>query len=439
MKDTAANPPCAPLGTLLPSSLPSWKLGWQALCGSKCQHREACLAEADCLRSHGGTTQPTAKDALFVPLPPLSAPSPADRFVNAVFNDGLGYYVLVAVLGIAAAPCFAIAMVLRTLYLEISGQSQHDRDEVAESLAPDDLRDTTGQTSSLSDYGKHCFIEANGMTFHCVVAGPSDGMPILLLHGFPETWYTWRHQLRGLSSKYRVYAVDMRGYGLSSKPEGTKHYTRSAILQDIKSIIQVLGYGKGEIALCAHDWGGIVAWSFAEECPWLVKRLILINTLNPTLFKRNMGLKQLCMSFYMYIVLVFPGISDWVARLNDSYWIYDAFRIFGDGAISVVDMEITRRLFCNPGSIQAAFAYYRNLMLDRWAAPKHVLGKDLAVPTLVIWGEGDLTLDRRTCLAGLGSEAGPVLLASIPDGSHFPHEAKPGLVNQTIDKYLSLE
>ena len=110
------------------------------------------------------------------------------------------------------------------------------------------------------------YIETNGIKLHVVMAGPEDGQPVILLHGFPEFWYGWRKQIPALAEAgYRVIVPDQRGYNLSDKPKGARSYRVDILVKDILGLIDALGYDK--VHLIGHDWGAIVAWALAVWHP----------------------------------------------------------------------------------------------------------------------------------------------------------------------------
>ncbi len=117
------------------------------------------------------------------------------------------------------------------------------------------------------------FVEINGIKLHTVIIG--SGEPLMLLHGFPDFWYGWRDIILGLKDKYRLIVPDMRGYNLSDKPEGVENYTLEILVDDIKKLSEALNLGK--FSLAGHDWGGPVAWGFAEKYPESLRKLILCN------------------------------------------------------------------------------------------------------------------------------------------------------------------
>ena len=106
---------------------------------------------------------------------------------------------------------------------------------------------------------EHRFVETNGVRLHCAVDG--DGPLVILLHGFPECWYSWRHQIAALAPRFRVVAPDLRGYNESDKPEGIAAYALPELVADVRGLIEA--FGEREAAIVGHDWGGAIAWTFA--------------------------------------------------------------------------------------------------------------------------------------------------------------------------------
>ena len=121
------------------------------------------------------------------------------------------------------------------------------------------------------------FADSNGVQIHYAEAG--SGPLVVFIHGFPDYWYSWRHQMEGLSDRYRVVAIDQRGYNKSDAPEGQENYDMSLLVSDVAAVIRHLGEDSATIV--GHDWGGVVAWSTAFTMPDLVDRLVILNLPHP--------------------------------------------------------------------------------------------------------------------------------------------------------------
>jgi pimeloyl-ACP methyl ester carboxylesterase len=124
---------------------------------------------------------------------------------------------------------------------------------------------------------EHHYADSAGVKIHYVSLG--KGPPLLLLHGFPDFWYSWRRQMEALSTKYRCLAVDLRGYNLSDKPKGVENYDLSLLAGDAAAVLRDAGCERATVV--GHDWGGVIAWTLAARRPELVERLIVLNLPHP--------------------------------------------------------------------------------------------------------------------------------------------------------------
>src|SRR5208282_14003 len=123
----------------------------------------------------------------------------------------------------------------------------------------------------------HGYADSNGVKIHYASIG--KGPLILMIHGFPDFWYTWRDQMEALSPNYQVVAIDQRGYNLSDKPVGVENYDIRLLVGDVAAVIKHLGRDKAIIV--GHDWGGLVAWTFAMTMPEKTEKLIICNLPHP--------------------------------------------------------------------------------------------------------------------------------------------------------------
>ena len=124
---------------------------------------------------------------------------------------------------------------------------------------------------------EHGYADSSGVKIHYAVIG--RGPLIVMIHGFPDFWYTWRNQMEELSKNYRVAAMDLRGYNLSDKPRGVENYDMRLLVGDVLAVIHHLGQQKAIVV--GHDWGGAIAWTVAMNAPDAVDRLIILNLPHP--------------------------------------------------------------------------------------------------------------------------------------------------------------
>jgi pimeloyl-ACP methyl ester carboxylesterase len=138
-------------------------------------------------------------------------------------------------------------------------------------------------------------IDAGEVTLHCVAEG--SGPPVVLLHGFPEHWYSWRRQLPALAAGgFRALAPDLRGYNESDRPEGVQNYTLKKLATDVSGLCRALGPAK--VRLVGHDWGGVIAWAAAHLYPELIERLVILNAPHPSLRWAVLRPRQLARLWY---------------------------------------------------------------------------------------------------------------------------------------------
>jgi pimeloyl-ACP methyl ester carboxylesterase len=132
---------------------------------------------------------------------------------------------------------------------------------------------------------EHGYADSGGVKIHYATLG--KGPLIVMIHGFPDYWYTWRHQMEALSKEYQVVAIDQRGYNLSDRPKGVESYDVTLLVADVAAVIRHLGREKA--TLVGHDWGGLVGWAFAMSIPQMTERLIILNLPHPRGLTRELA------------------------------------------------------------------------------------------------------------------------------------------------------
>lgn len=141
--------------------------------------------------------------------------------------------------------------------------------------------------ADLYEIVEHNTTSNEGVDLHYVAAGPADAPMVVMVHGFPDYWYTWRSQMDALRDAYRVVAVDNRGYNLSGKPRGVEKYTLTLLASDIVQVIKA--EGRNSATVVGHDWGGAIAWNVAMTSPAMVDNLIILNLPHPRGLSRELA------------------------------------------------------------------------------------------------------------------------------------------------------
>ena len=274
------------------------------------------------------------------------------------------------------------------------------------------------------------YAEVGDVKLHYVEAG--DGQLVVLLHGFPEFWYGWRRQIEPLvTAGFRVVAPDLRGYNLSSRPDGVAAYTADKLAGDIRGLIRELGAESAMVV--GHDWGGTVAWTLAASHPEVVDRLVILNAAHPR--RLNEGLRNLrqLLRIWYFFYFQFPGLPEHRARRR--HWRF--FRRFlRDARPSYTAEEIERYVdaWSQPGAAKAMIDYYRAAV--RLSSKQGELGP-ISAPTMVIWGQGDRYLGPK--LAEPHHEDVPKLerVERLPDASHWVHHDEAERVNGLLVDFLA--
>ena len=283
-----------------------------------------------------------------------------------------------------------------------------------------------------SDRWEHNFINTNGIKLHYVARG--TGKLILMLHGFPEFWYSWRHQIDEFSQDYHTVALDLRGYNDSDKPDRVADYRMSELIADIKGVISGLGYE--DCILIAHDWGGAIAWNFAYAYPEMVEKLIVLNIPHPAKFAEGLQTpQQLLKSWYVFAFQI-PWLPEFVFQLNNYQAIVEAFSgmAIDKTAFSQEDLNAYREAAAKPGALTAMINYYRCIFPSLFQGDRPQWGV-LDVPTLTIWGEKDTALGKELTY-GTEAYVRDWQIKYIPNCSHWVQQEQPAVVNMYIKEFL---
>ena len=221
---------------------------------------------------------------------------------------------------------------------------------------------------------------------HAVAAGPRDGPVVVLLHGFPEFWHSWRKQIEPLAAAgFRVIVPDQRGYNLSSKPSGVAAYALTELVSDVIAIADQLSQRK--ILLAGHDWGAAVAWSTALMHPQRIAKLVVINVPHPSVMRKFLSRRprQFLRSWYMFFFQI-PWLPEAVFSAFDFHiGARSLLRSSRPGTFSPDDLAQYRAAWSQPGALTGMINWYRALFRSRAKFPD----KTVRVPTRILWGERD--------------------------------------------------
>ncbi len=279
---------------------------------------------------------------------------------------------------------------------------------------------------------EHLFVDTNNIRLHCVTQGQGD--LVLLLHGFPEFWYSWRYQIPALARHFKVVVPDLRGYNDSDKPESG--YDLDTLSADIRGLIERLGYSGAHVV--GHDWGGAIAWHFAQKFPQSLNRLAVLNAPHPQRFVHELAsnLDQLRRSWYVLAFQV-PGIPEWLIQQNLTNFVKGVFQgqAVRKGAFSAEETKIYQAALEKPGVLGAAINYYRQIF-HHWAWNWGQKLEPITAPTLVLWGEDDAFLSQKL-IEGLDRLiAAPFKLKLIPHCGHWIQQEAPQTVNRELLEFL---
>lgn len=275
----------------------------------------------------------------------------------------------------------------------------------------------------------------NNVRLHYVTQG--EGKLVILLHGFPEFWYSWRHQIPVLAPHFRVVAPDMRGYNDSEKPKGVAHYRLDLLTADVMGLVRA--FGEERAVIVGHDWGGGVAWAFAAHYPQATERLIVLNCPHPNAFQQHLraNLRQLRRSWYIFFFQL-PYLPEFGVRLSLRRFVERAFRGMAVRKEAFPDEDLQRYVEAlkKPGALTAAINYYRAGFRDFLRHGERQFPQ-ITSPTLLIWGEEDVALGKELTCNMEPYFTDRFEIKYIPNCSHWVQQEQPELVNQYLLEFLA--
>ena len=279
-------------------------------------------------------------------------------------------------------------------------------------------------------------VAANGLNFEVDMAGDGDRL-IICLHGFPEHSVSWRFQLPYLARLgYRVWAPNLRGYGNSSTPHGIAAYSLENLMNDVGELIDAAACS--EVTLMAHDWGAVIAWSFAMHQIRKIDRLVICNVPHPGPAAAAMSWAQLKKSWYIFffqlprlpekMLLKSPGMGAMIKTTAATP------ENFSEAVVALYDENARRK-----ENVTAMINYYRGLVRGGGMRRQKRLGlPKIKVPTLMLWGEDDMALSIETTY-GTDDYVEDLTLRYLAGISHWVQQDAPEAVNTMLEAFLAGE
>ena len=295
----------------------------------------------------------------------------------------------------------------------------------------------TDQLTNLESSVRHGYAQVGDVRLHYAESGSGERL-VILLHGFPECWYSWRHQLTALGERFRVVAPDMRGYNLSDKPERVEDYRVSRLVDDVTGLIRHLG--AREAAVVGHDWGAAVAWAVAQHYPDYVWKLAALQVPPLAVWSKNLTLRQLLRSWYMFFFQL-PSIPEWWISRDDFAGLEKMFRRTARrGTFSDEDIAVLKSAMREPGALTAAINYYRaNLgafLRGGFKRREFTKQERVRTPTLFIYGERDFAIVPETVQGVADYVDAPYTEVRLARSNHWVQQEHPSEVNAALLSFL---
>lgn len=283
-------------------------------------------------------------------------------------------------------------------------------------------------------------VDAGEVTLVVTDAGPLDGPPVLLLHGFPDSRDLWRHQVDALAAAgHRVLAPDLRGYGGSDRPTDVDDYAMPHLVADVVGLLDHLDLAR--VSVVGHDWGAVLAWAFTTSHPARVERLVAVSVGHPGA-RGSAGLQQQVRGSYILAFLV-PGLAERLLPAGGWWWLRQAW----GGADPRSNPDLARQVedMSRPGALTAALSWYRaNIPRPaprlprrpgRGAAPR-LPGAKVTCPVMGVWSSDDPALTEPQMTGSQRLVAGPWRYERIEGAGHWVPVEAPDVLNRLLVDFL---
>ncbi len=278
------------------------------------------------------------------------------------------------------------------------------------------------------------YAQIGAVKIHYARAG-SGAKLVLLLHGFPEFWYSWRRQIEALSDEYTIVAPDLRGYNLSDKPGKIEDYKIEKLVDDVCGLIRHLGFEKA--AVVGHDWGASIAWATAQTHPEYVSKLCAMQIPPMSVWQKNQTFKQLRASWYMFFVQI-PFLPEWLLTRNDYALLANSLKTStaNRGVFTDADIAEYKKSWRETAHLSSLLNYYRANLWSRIFTKANPEDK-IRVPTLFIYGEKDFAVLPATVERVGEAVDAPFSEVRIPDSGHWVNNEASDVVTDSLREFLA--
>jgi epoxide hydrolase 4 len=294
---------------------------------------------------------------------------------------------------------------------------------------------------------EHGYVNNQGIKIHYASLG--SGPLLIMIHGFPDYWYTWRYQMQLLSEHYHCVAIDTRGYNLSDRPQGLDQYAMSLLVGDVAAVIRHFGQEKAIIV--GHDWGGAIAWALAITRPDLLEKLIILNVAHPLALAREIlnNPEQMKSSQYAWDFQGPEAYKNLNKIFQDNHLLGE-YQTQSQSLSGMSDAELLSQWVRDPearkhyikafeqSDVEAMLNYYKkNYPKKEFLIQKGPLQlPKVRVPVLIIFGLKDVAILPSTLNSTWEFLEQDLTLVTIPEAGHFVQQDAADLVTRTIRAWL---
>lgn len=281
-----------------------------------------------------------------------------------------------------------------------------------------------------SSLGHHKYVKLKGTKFHYLEAGSRDQPLILLLHGFPDCWLSWRYQIPVLSTYFRVIALDLKGFGDTEKPMWRRSYRIQLILEELKQFISVLGVS--HCSIIGHDLGALIGWFLVHQSPDLVDRFVSVSCSHPNVYWKTFT-SQSIFNFNWVSFVQLPYLPETDALNDDLKLVSDVHKHLQQKDAKDEYLEAYKYSFSRKEDWVGPINYYRTLPFVRISERS----EQIRVTTLLVQGDKDYSISLEGVVKST-EYCERFVLKMIEGAAHFPHQENPDMFNREILKFLKI-